>query len=145
MSLMEARRRNTSALRLRFSQSFARRRHLPSQANVRSTTHRRGRTSNPFANSDRFTISVLRCGAEFLALISAIGEEFAEERKQTKQRRQHESATVSILDICRVHDGVHQQAVRIDENVPLLAFDLLSRVVTGRVNRRPPFSALFTL
>ena len=83
--------------------------------------------------------------AEFLALISAIGEEFSEERKQTKQRRQHESAAVSILDICRVHDGVHQQAVRIDENVPLLAFDLLSRIVTGRINRRPPFSAPFTL
>src|SRR4029078_10190905 len=65
MSLIEARRRNTSALRLRFSQSFARRRHLPSQANVRSTTHRRGTTSNPFANSDRFTISVLRCGNAF--------------------------------------------------------------------------------
>jgi non-ribosomal peptide synthetase component F len=62
MSLMEARRRNTSALRLRFSQSFARRRHLPSQANVRSTTHRRGKTTNPLATSDRFTISVLRCG-----------------------------------------------------------------------------------
>ena len=65
MSLIEARRRKTSALRLRFSQSFARRRHLPSQANVRSTSHRRGRTSKPLAVSDRFTISVLRCGNVF--------------------------------------------------------------------------------
>lgn len=89
----------------------------------------------------RFRLSCV----ELLSLISAIGEEFPEERKQTKQRRQHESAAVAILDISGVHDGVHQQAVRIDENVPFLAFDLLSRVVPGRINRRPPFSALFTL
>jgi hypothetical protein len=35
--------------------------------------------------------------------------------------------------------------LRIDENVPLLALDLLSCVVTRRINRGPPFSALFTL
>jgi hypothetical protein len=44
MSLMEARRRKASALLLRFSQSFASLRHRPSQAKVRSTTHRLGRT-----------------------------------------------------------------------------------------------------
>jgi CheY-like chemotaxis protein len=49
MSLIEARRRNASALRLRFSQSLARRLHRPSHANVRSTTHRFGRATNPFA------------------------------------------------------------------------------------------------
>jgi len=49
MILIEARRRNASALRLRFSQSLARRLHRPSHANVRSTTHRFGRTTNPFA------------------------------------------------------------------------------------------------
>ena len=40
---------------------------------------------------------------------------------------------------------MHQQALRVDENMPLLALDLLSRVVTRRINRGPPFSALFTL
>jgi len=40
---------------------------------------------------------------------------------------------------------MHQQALRIDENVPLLALDLLSRVVARRINRSPPFSALLTL
>ena len=49
MSLIEARRRNASAFRLRFSQSLARRLHRPSHANVRSTTQRFGRTTNPFA------------------------------------------------------------------------------------------------
>jgi hypothetical protein len=54
---MDARRRNASAVRLRFSKSFASRRHLPSQPKLRSTTHRFGRITKPFAASDRFTIS----------------------------------------------------------------------------------------
>ena len=39
------------------SQSFASRRHRPSHANVRSTTHRLGSTSKPCALSDRLMIS----------------------------------------------------------------------------------------
>jgi len=46
---MEARRRKASALWLRFSQSFARRRQRPSQPMVRSTIQRLGRTTNPLA------------------------------------------------------------------------------------------------
>jgi hypothetical protein len=44
-----------------------------------------------------------------------------------------------------MHDGVDQEAFCVDENVPLLALDLFSRIVTGLINRTPPFSALFTL
>jgi hypothetical protein len=40
--------RNASALRLRFSKSLARRRQRLSQAKVRSTTQRIGRTTKPF-------------------------------------------------------------------------------------------------
>jgi hypothetical protein len=43
-----------------------------------------------------------------------------------------------------MHDGVHQEALRVDENMPLLALDLLARIVAVRVIN-PPFSALFTL
>jgi hypothetical protein len=42
------------------SQSFAKLRHRRSHANVRSTTHRRGRTSNPFAVSERLMISIVQ-------------------------------------------------------------------------------------
>ena len=38
-----------------------------------------------------------------------------------------------------MNDGVNQQALRIDENVPLLALDLLSCVVARRINRSPPY------
>ena len=44
-----------------------------------------------------------------------------------------------------MNDDVQQQAKRIYKNMPLLALDLLSRIVAIRVDRGPPFSALFTL
>src|SRR5262249_30171537 len=65
MRRIEASRRNASALRLRFSQSFASLRQRLSQAKVRSTTQRRGSTMNPFVRSERLTISVSSCGKIF--------------------------------------------------------------------------------
>src|SRR5260370_32595141 len=47
MSRMEARRRKASALRVRFSQSLASLRQRPSQAKVRSTIQRLGKTTKP--------------------------------------------------------------------------------------------------
>jgi hypothetical protein len=40
---------------------------------------------------------------------------------------------------------VHQQALRIDKDVALFAFDFLPRVVAARIDAVPPFSELFTL
>jgi hypothetical protein len=43
-------------------------------------------------------------------------------------------------------DGDGQdQAEGVDEEMALLAFDLLARVIARRVDARPPFSAPFTL
>jgi len=36
-----------------------------------------------------------------------------------------------------MHDGVHQQALRVDENVPLLALDLLARIISMRIVSPP--------
>ena len=78
-------------------------------------------------------------------MIAAIGVEFHQERIQAEHGRHHERAAVAILNVSSMNDGMDQQALRIDENVPLLAIDLLSRVVARRINRSPPFSALLTL
>ena len=83
--------------------------------------------------------------AKHRALITAIGVEFQQERIHSEHGRHDQRAAIAILNVGGVHDGVDQQALRIDENVPLLALDLLSRVVTRPIDRRPPFSALFTL
>ena len=41
--------------------------------------------------------------------------------------------------------SAQQEAERVDQDVPLLAFDLLARIVSLRIDARAPFSALFTL
>ena len=73
------------------------------------------------------------------ALIAAIGVKFHQERIQAEHGRHHERAAVAILNVSGMNDGMNQQALRIDENVPLLALDLLSRVVARRINRSPPY------
>jgi len=40
---------------------------------------------------------------------------------------------------------MHQQALRVDENISLLALNLFAGVETRRINRSAPFSELFTL
>lgn len=52
------------------SQSLARRRQRPSQAKVRSTTHRRGSTSKPLAVSDRFMSSMVHLPISTRAFLS---------------------------------------------------------------------------
>jgi hypothetical protein len=42
-------------------------------------------------------------------------------------------------------DGVQQQALGVDQQMPLLALDFLARVIAMAVDRGPPFSALLTL
>ena len=60
MRRMEASFKKARPLRLRFSQSLARRRQRLSQAIVRSTIQRLGSRTQPLARSDRLMISVLR-------------------------------------------------------------------------------------
>jgi len=40
---------------------------------------------------------------------------------------------------------MHRQALRIGEDMALLAFDFFARIEAGCIDLRPPFSALFTL
>jgi hypothetical protein len=44
-----------------------------------------------------------------------------------------------------MHHGVQQQTYRVDQDMPLDALDLLARIIPGRIDAGPPFSALFTL
>ena len=78
-------------------------------------------------------------------LIGAVGEQFPEKGKQTEQCRQQFEATVAILNVGGGDDAVRQQALRIDQNMPLLALDQLARIEARRIDVSPPFSALFTL
>ena len=44
-----------------------------------------------------------------------------------------------------MNQGMQQQAYRVDKDMPLLALDLLPRIIPARVDAKPPFSALLTL
>ncbi len=83
--------------------------------------------------------------AKVRPLVAAVGVQLQQEGIEAEQRRKQQHAAVAILDVGGMDDGAHQQALRIDQNVALLALDLLARVIAGRIDARPPFSALFTL
>ena len=91
-----------------------------------------------------FGDGLLDAALEHVAAVSAIGIELVQNRIEAEKRRHHQDTAVAILNAGVVHEGMHQEALSVDENVPLLAFDLFTRIVTGQV-REPPFSALFTL
>lgn len=95
----------------------------------------------------RFTAAraLFQASLEFLALIFSVGKKPQEERKKPEQGCHDNHTAVTVLDISGVNKGMHQQALGVDENVPFLAFDLLSRIVAMRIDATPPFSALFTL
>ena len=79
------------------------------------------------------------------ALIGAVGEQFPEKGKQTEQGRRQRETAVAILNGGGGDDAVQQHALRIDQNMPLLALDQLAGIEAVAVDASPPFSALFTL
>lgn len=83
--------------------------------------------------------------AELRPLIAAVCIQFAKERIGPKQRGHDQHASVAVLDIGRVDHGMEQQTLCVYKDMTLLSFDLLAAIVTMRVDRTPPFSALFTL
>ena len=84
-------------------------------------------------------------GAKDRPFVGAVGEQLFKIREEVEQRRQQGVAAVAILNVGGGDDGVQEQPLCIDENVALLALDQLARIEAGRIDARPPFSALFTL
>ena len=82
---------------------------------------------------------------EFRSLIAAVGKQLLQERIHPEQSGKQQDAAITILDIGGMNDGVEQQTQRIYENMALLAFDLLARIIAMRIDTSPPFSALLTL
>jgi hypothetical protein len=77
--------------------------------------------------------------------IGAVSEEFLQEWEHAENGGEQQDATVAVLNACRMHNRVQQQALRVYENMPLLALNLLSRIEPRRIDAGPPFSALLTL
>jgi hypothetical protein len=91
------------------------------------------------------TADALQSVLELRPLVAAIGVELQQKREPPEQRAHQHHAAVAVLDVGRVDDGVQQQALRVYQDLALLALDLLAGVKARRVDRDPPFSALLTL
>ena len=78
-------------------------------------------------------------------LVTAIGKHPHDEGKKATDLLEDRQRAIAVLDIGGLNMGRQDQAERIDDDVPLLAFDLFPRVVARRINPRPPFSAPLTL
>lgn len=77
--------------------------------------------------------------------VAAVGVELAQERLQAEYSRHQQHTAIAVLHVGCVHDGVQQQALRVYQDMALLALNFLARVKARRVNAGPPFSALLTL
>ena len=82
---------------------------------------------------------------EFRPLIAAVGIELEQERKPAEQGGEQERPAVAVLNVGGMDDRVQQQALRVYQDMALLALDFLARVVAVRIDRGPPFSAALTL
>ena len=78
-------------------------------------------------------------------LVAAIGEHPNDEGEEAPDLLEDRQSAITILDIGRLDMSREDQAERIDDDVPLLAFDLFPSVVARWINPRPPFSAPLTL
>jgi len=85
------------------------------------------------------------CGGRGFSLIAAVGEDPLDEGEQAPHGFEDEQTTVAILDAGRMNHDVQREAQRVDQDMSLLSFDFLPRVIARRVDPRPPFSAPLTL
>ena len=82
---------------------------------------------------------------EFLSGVATIGKNMTQPGIQRADGFKDVGRTVTILNVRRMDDGTNQEALGIGDDMALASFDFLARIIAGRVDRAPPFSALLTL
>ena len=77
--------------------------------------------------------------------IGAVREQLAQEGQLSEQGGQQQYAAIAILHVGGGDQSVQQQPKPVDQDVAFLALDQRAGIEAMRIDRRPPFSALFTL
>ena len=78
-------------------------------------------------------------GGHFRSLIACIPDDPFEEGELPSSLAQQRFGSVAVLYVGGMHHDAQQQAERVRQDVALAAKGLLARIVTRRVERRPPF------
>ena len=85
-------------------------------------------------------------GGELWSLIIGVGKNALDEGEHTPSAAlENERRAIAVLPIGGVDDDVQEEPQRVDKDVPLAAFDLLARVITRWIERKPPFCAPLAL
>ena len=135
-----ARKMKASLESVRNSSSLPRRRKLPSQPKVRSTTQRRGSTTKPFCRSLRRTISMrrgalaealLHPAGELVAGVAAVGPVEFEFGERFVDLIQHERGPIAVLHVGGVDAHLEDQAIGIHQQMAFASHDLLARIVAA--------------
>ena len=77
--------------------------------------------------------------------IGAVREQLPQKGELSEQGGQQQHAAIPVLHVGRGDQGVQQQSELVDQDMAFLALDQLAGVEAMWIDRRPPFSALFTL
>ena len=117
------------------SRSFAKRRHRPSHAKVRSTTHLRGMTSNPMGgigSLDDFNSPVTnfsQIAARLIARLAPIGKDMTQPRIGIADGFQYINSPVAVPNISAVNNDTHHIAGCVGDDMTFASFDLFARVI----------------
>lgn len=79
------------------------------------------------------------------ALVAAIGVDALDEGEGAAGLPQDGDGAITVLNIGGMDDDAQEEAEGIDKDVALAPFDLLARIVTRGIERRPPFAAPLAL
>jgi hypothetical protein len=87
----------------------------------------------------------LHGGGHLRSLVSGIADDALNERKQPTRLPQQRLSPVAVLHSGRVDHHAEQQPERVGQDMALASNGFLARVKAGRIERRPPFCAVFAV
>jgi hypothetical protein len=123
--------------RQRFSQAMLRSAVRGTAPNALGQHHELARVAAPHDLDVHLSAGTGQARLELRPLVARVGVELRQEGIQPKQRRHRQNPAIAVLDIGGMYDGVHQQALRVDQDVPFPPPDLFAAIEARRIDAAP--------